>query len=72
MHAATVAISAGRGLSGEAVSFALLEVMLKFWGETRQRRKQSRVMVTLKGILKGKAWGKWHLLPLVDMNDSRI
>ena len=46
--------------------------MLKFWEEVRQRRDQSHVMVTLKGIFKGEKGGRCHMMPLVDVTDSGI
>ena len=51
-------IEFGGGLRGEEVSLASLEVLLKFWEETRIRRNQTHIMVTLKGILKVEMGGK--------------
>ena len=50
--ATAVVIRFGGDLKGEEVSLASLEGMFIF-GEMMQRRNQSHVTVTLKGILRG-------------------
>ena len=49
---AAVVIGFGGVLRVEEVFLASLEGMLKFWEETRLRRKQYHVMATLKGRFK--------------------
>ena len=46
--------------------------MLDFWEESRLRRNQYHVMVTLKGRFKGETGGGLHMLPLVDVTCSGI
>ena len=65
--AAEVVIGFGRGLRGDEVFLASLEGMLKLLEDTRLRRNQFHVMVTLKGRFKGEMGEKWHMLPLVDV-----
>ena len=36
------------------------------------KKEQSHVMVTLKGQFKGENGKKWHMLPLVHINESGI
>ena len=65
--AVAVVIGFGVWLIVEEFFLYLLEGVLKFWEETRQIRNQSNIMVTLKGVSKGKTGKKWHMLPLVYM-----
>ena len=51
--AVAVVIRFRGGLRGDEVFLISLEGMLKFWEETRLRRNQSHVMVTMGGRLKG-------------------
>ena len=59
-------------LRGEEVFITSLRLMLKFWEETRLRKEQYHIMVTLKIMFKGETAEKWNILPLVDITYSGI
>ena len=57
------------GFMGEELFIASLKLMLKFLEETRLKREQSHIMVTLKKLFKEETGGKWNMLSLVDITD---
>ena len=60
------------GLRYEEILIEFLTGMLKCFEETRLYPCRAHAMVKIQGIFKGDTGYKWHMVPLVENNQSAV